>query len=341
MVFYGVTLAILFSLLGYVNATLLRVSDFQYILDLYGKNAKVLSLQPPILLIDGFVRPKEIQYLLQSKSILSKLDRGRVAGNQNVAKRTSATHFLSSKEGQVRFVRRLRKRIVNLLKHIPFNESQYHRLTFDQQLESLQLQRYKVKQMYQPHYDYSSAIKEETMNYRSMTFLMYLTSVSSGGETIFPLVEEIGASDHEGQSVLYKSGLLNKTTCKDRLVCSPETFREYYSEFPHCCCSESLKIKPIAGRAILFFPRGVNGEGDKRTWHGGCPIINGTKFTAQQWIHSDEIVHKGGIETAENDVLGLIDSRNKGKFKKQKRKKKRQHAKKSKGNVNVQTKNDL
>ena len=69
--------------------------------------------------------------------------------------------------------------------------------------------------------------------------------------------------------------------------------------------------------------------------------INGTKFTAQQWIHSDEIVHKGGIETAENDVLGLIDSRNKGKFKKQKRKKKRQHAKKSKGNVNVQTKNDL
>ena len=107
MVLHRVNLAILFSLLGYVNATLLRVSDFQYILELYGKNAKVLSLQPPILLIDGFVRPKEIQYLLQSKSILSKLDRGRVAGNQNVAKRTSATHFLSSKEGQVRFVRRL------------------------------------------------------------------------------------------------------------------------------------------------------------------------------------------------------------------------------------------
>ena len=201
MVFYGVTLAILFSLLGYVNATLLRVSDFQYILDLYGKNAKVLSLQPPILLIDGFVRPKEIQYLLQSKSILSKLVQGKVAGNQNVAKRTSATHFLNSKEGQVRVVRRLRKRIVNLLKHLPFNVSQYHRLTFDQQLEALQLQRYKVRQMYQPHYDYSSAIKEETMNYRSMTFLMYLTSVSVGGETIFPLVEEIGASDREGQSV--------------------------------------------------------------------------------------------------------------------------------------------
>ena len=118
------------------------------------------------------------------------------------------------------------------------------------------------------------------------------------------------ASDHEGQSVLYKSGLLNKTTCKDRLVCSPETFREYYSEFPHCCCSESLRIKPIAGRAILFFPRGVNGEGDKRTWHG-LPYNKWNQIYGTTMDTSDEIVHKGGIETAENDVLGLIDSRNK------------------------------
>ena len=319
--------------MGYVIATPLQVSDFQYILDLHGKSAKVISLEPPILIIDGFVRPKEIKYLLKKKSILSKLIQGKVAGNQNVAKRTSATHFLSPKEGGVRIIRRLRKRIVNLVKHLPFNKSQYHRLTLDQQLEALQLQRYKTRQMYQPHYDYSSAIKEATMNYRSMTFLMYLTSVSAGGETIFPLVEKIHATDRNGKSVLYKSGLLNKTTCKDQIVCTPEIFREYYNEFPHCCCSESLKIKPIAGRAILFFPRSVNGESDKRTWHGGCPIINGTKFTAQQWIHSDEIMHKGGVDTAANDALGLIDPRNKEKFKKQKRKKEKKHANKAKNDL--------
>ena len=153
MVLHRVNLAILFSLLGYVNATLLRVSDFQYILELYGKNAKVLSLQPPILLIDGFVRPKEIQYLLQSKSILSKLVQGKVAEIKMLPNGPQQPIFkFKGRAGSG--CSQAPQRIVNLLKHLPFNVSQYHRLTFDQQLEALQLQRYKVRQMYQPHYDY-------------------------------------------------------------------------------------------------------------------------------------------------------------------------------------------
>ena len=114
MVFNAVTLAILFSLLGYVNATLLRVSDFQYILDLYGKNAKVLSLQPPILLIDGFVRPKEIQYLLKRNRFYRNWIGEESLGIKMLPNGPQQPTFLSSKEGQVRFVRRLRKRIVKL-----------------------------------------------------------------------------------------------------------------------------------------------------------------------------------------------------------------------------------
>ena len=158
------------------------------------------------------------------------------------------------------------------------------------------------------------------MNYRSMTFLMYLTNVSDGGETIFPFVEKQNNRKLAG-SVQYKAGSLDKTTCKDEITCTKEVFYKYYQEFPHCCCSEALKIYPQAGRAILFFPRNEDGETDKRTWHGGCPVVNGSKFTAQQWVHSDEIVTKGNVKNAKNDVFGLINNDNLKKYKKKKKRK--------------------
>ena len=47
---------------------------------------------------------------------------------------------------------------------------------------------------------------------------------------------------------------------------------------------EVLKIKPVRGNALLFYPALPNGTEDWRATHGSCPS-SGEKWVAQLWFH--------------------------------------------------------
>jgi hypothetical protein len=47
-----------------------------------------------------------------------------------------------------------------------------------------------------------------------------------------------------------------------------------------------LAIQSESGRAVLFYSQLPNGEEDKASTHGGCPVLSGQKWAANLWVWS-------------------------------------------------------
>ena len=46
----------------------------------------------------------------------------------------------------------------------------------------------------------------------------------------------------------------------------------------------ALKVPPRKGEAIIFYSLLSDGSTDRKSLHGGCPVIEGTKWSANKWI---------------------------------------------------------
>lgn len=123
--------------------------------------------------------------------------------------------------------------------------------------EDIQVLRYEHGQKYDPHYDYfHDKVNIARGGHRVATVLMYLSDVSKGGETVFPNAEDM--SRHR-------------------------TSKDEFSE----CGKQGVAVKPKRGDALLFFSLHTNAVPDPISLHGGCPVIEGEKWSATKWIHVD------------------------------------------------------
>ncbi|RHN53953.1 putative procollagen-proline dioxygenase [Medicago truncatula] len=110
--------------------------------------------------------------------------------------------------------------------------------------------RYKVGQKYNSHYDaFNPAEYGPQESQRVASFLLYLTDVPEGGETMFPF--ENGSNMDSSYN------------------------------FEDCI---GLKIKPLKGDGLLFYSLFPNGTIDPTSLHGSCPVIKGEKWVATKWI---------------------------------------------------------
>ena len=64
----------------------------------------------------------------------------------------------------------------------------------------------------------------------------------------------------------------------------------------------NIQVKPKRNSAIFWFNLKRNGEGDLRTRHAACPVLAGTKWVANKWIHErgQEFVYPCGA--TENEI---------------------------------------
>ena len=46
------------------------------------------------------------------------------------------------------------------------------------------------------------------------------------------------------------------------------------------------RIKPTRGSAVFWYNLLPSGDGDMRTRHAACPVLYGSKWVANKWIHS-------------------------------------------------------
>jgi len=127
--------------------------------------------------------------------------------------------------------------------------------------ESVQVLRYEIGQKYDAHFDYfdpsSYQNDPNTLNMlqhgrrnRMATVFWYLTDVAQGGETVFPRF-------NGGQE------------------------RDYTD------CETGLKVKPEAGKVIIFYNLRADGQMDPNSLHGACPVKEGVKWAANKWVWNE------------------------------------------------------
>ncbi|RWR84508.1 putative prolyl 4-hydroxylase 10 [Cinnamomum micranthum f. kanehirae] len=124
--------------------------------------------------------------------------------------------------------------------------------------EGLQVLHYEVGQKYEPHYDYFlDDYNTKNGGQRIATLLMYLSDVEEGGETVFP------AAKGNFSSV------------------------SWWNELSECG-KKGLSVKPKRGDALLFWSMNPDATPDPSSLHGGCPVINGNKWSSTKWMRVNE-----------------------------------------------------
>ncbi|KAG9152672.1 hypothetical protein Leryth_020894 [Lithospermum erythrorhizon] len=119
--------------------------------------------------------------------------------------------------------------------------------------EAFNVLRYEIGQRYHSHYDaFSPSEYGPQKSQRVASFLLYLSDVEEGGETMFPFENGQNMADYD---------------------------------FRKCI---GLKVKPQRGDGLLFYSLFTNGTIDPTSLHGSCPVIKGEKWVATQWIRDQE-----------------------------------------------------
>ncbi|WOK99639.1 putative prolyl 4-hydroxylase 9 [Canna indica] len=203
---------------------------------------QVLSWKPRALYFPKFATAEQCQTIVKkAKSRLRPstlaLRKGENAENTKGI-RTSSGTFLSSSEDSSGVLRQIEEKIARATM-IPREHG-----------EAFNVLRYEIGQRYASHYDaFNPAEYGPQKSQRVASFLLYLTDVEEGGETMFPY------EDGSNMDIGY--------------------------DYEKCI---GLKVKPRQGDGLLFYSLFLNGTIDATSLHGSCPVVKGEKWVATKWI---------------------------------------------------------
>ena len=162
----------------------------------------------------------------------------------------------------------LKHRIAEMLRVTPYNQGMF---------DGVQILRYNVSKAYDTHQDYFDESDDSEMNFdaktgginRYATVMLYLNSVTRGGETVFPLADYSGEAQTSVTPAFLRSVGIVKGSWEETMV------RE---------CETSLAVRPEKGAALLFYSLTPDGATDEYSLHGGCPVLEGEKMAANVWV---------------------------------------------------------
>ncbi|PAN21208.1 hypothetical protein PAHAL_3G450300 [Panicum hallii] len=203
-----------------------------------------LSSEPRASLFHNFLSKEECDYLISqakphmTKSMVADFETGETM--ESSARTSSGTFF---DRGEDKVIRRIEKRIADYTS-IPVENG-----------EGLQVLHYEVGQKFDPHFDTSeNGYNTKNGGPRQATFLMYLSDVEDGGETVFPSAKAKRSS--------------------------PFPFKLF--------AKKGLSVKPKMGDALLFWNLKPDGSLDPKSLHGANPVVKGNKWSATKWMHVHE-----------------------------------------------------
>ncbi|XP_047163940.1 probable prolyl 4-hydroxylase 9 isoform X1 [Vigna umbellata] len=203
---------------------------------------QVLSWYPRALYFPNFASAQQCESIVKKARVglkPSSLALRKVETEENTKGiRTSYGVFMSASEDETGTLYAVEEKIARATK-IPRSHG-----------EAFNILRYEVGQKYNSHYDaFDYAEYGPQKSRRVASFLLYLTDVPEGGETMFPF-----------ENGFNMDGNYN---------------------FEDCI---GLKVKPRKGDGLLFYSLLPNGTIDQTSLHGSCPVIKGEKWVATKWI---------------------------------------------------------
>lgn len=207
---------------------------------------QVLSWKPRALLYPNFASKKQCEAIIKlARTRLAPsglaLRKGETADTTKEI-RTSSGTFLRADEDKSRSLGEVEEKMARATM-IPRNNG-----------EAFNVLRYNLGQKYDCHYDvFDPAEYGPQPSQRMASFLLYLSDVEEGGETMFPF------ENHQNMQSGY--------------------------DYKECL---GLKVKPRQGDALLFYSMYPNGTFDKTALHGSCPVIKGEKWVATKWIRNTD-----------------------------------------------------
>ncbi|KAK1422057.1 hypothetical protein QVD17_24916 [Tagetes erecta] len=207
---------------------------------------QVLSWTPRALYFPGFATSEQCESVIKMAKVklapsTLALRKGETAENTKGI-RTSSGMFISASEDKSGILDQIEKKIERATM-IPRSHG-----------EAFNVLRYEIGQRYNSHYDaFNPTEYGPQKSQRIASFLLYLSDVEEGGETMFP----------------FENG--------------ENTASSY--DFRKCI---GLKVKPRKGDGLLFYSLYPNGTIDPTSLHGSCPVIKGQKWVATKWIRNEE-----------------------------------------------------
>lgn len=207
---------------------------------------QVLSWYPRALYFPKFATAEQCETIVRkAKKRLAPsslaLRKGETAENTK-GTRTSSGMFMSASEDKTGTLDSIEEKIAKVTM-LPRAHG-----------EAFNVLRYEIGQRYHSHYDaFSPAEYGPQKSQRVASFLLYLSDVEEGGETMFPF--------ENGQNM------------------------DANYDYRKCI---GLTVKPRRGDGLLFYSLFTNGTIDPTSLHGSCPVIKGEKWVATKWIRDQE-----------------------------------------------------
>ncbi|CAK8562503.1 unnamed protein product [Lathyrus sativus] len=207
---------------------------------------QVLSWKPRALYFPNFATAEQCETIVAAAKVGLKpsslaLRKGETAENTKGI-RTSSGVFLSASEDKTGTLDVIEEKIARATM-IPRSHG-----------EAFNILRYEIGQRYNSHYDaFNPTEYGPQKSQRMASFLLYLTDVQDGGETMFPFENGLNMDGSYG--------------------------------YEDCI---GLKVKPRQGDGLLFYSLLPNGTIDQTSLHGSCPVIKGQKWVATKWIRDHD-----------------------------------------------------
>ncbi|KAF0695802.1 Aste57867_13399 [Aphanomyces stellatus] len=186
--------------------------------------------------------------------------------------------------------------------------------------DGLQLLRYQPKQAYIPHHDWFDIGTTEGFNWdpkanganRFATVFLYLSNVTRGGQTVFPRADMPPGFDHPIAPTDNDMPGFEKGTWEYKMVQQCYSKMASYPRKTHAVLFYNQKgngRRSIAMHDGLTAITSLAGELDVMSEHGGCPVVEGTKWAANLWVwnKSDRTHHPEVSLSFQNHLATAVD----------------------------------
>lgn len=223
-------------------------------------HTEIISLDPLIMYIHGFLRPEEIDSLLTTAEPLFQPSQVTKAGRKvDTSDRTSSTAGLSLEDPVVQCI---------LARARGFMGSA---MTGNDEMGPPQLVRYTAGQRFNLHHDFYETPQwaydgsRRKFN-RVASFFAILQDNCTDGETYFPHIDGATQPGLKGTGQVIGPRKWNES---DPIVRLHE--------------DGGLAFRPIKGNALFWINLHADGAGDMRTTHAGLPVGDGLKTAMNIW----------------------------------------------------------